>query len=163
VLELATPTPSPFARSLLMGYVGQFLYDGDAPVAERRAAALTLDPRLLAELIGPGATELAELLDPLALAEVETEVSLRRYPARDVEAVADLVRRLGPATTAELATRCEPPTQAASWLTELQAARRVLRLTVAGSERWAVVEDAGRLRDALGVALPAGLPEEVLE
>src|SRR5690606_28654670 len=163
VVEVSTPTPSPFARSLLMGYVGQFLYDGDAPAAERRAAALTLDPRLLAELIGPGATELADLLDATALAEIEAEVSLRRYPAQDVEAVADLVRRLGPVTTAELATRCDPPTAAEGWLEELEAARRVVRVTVAGGTRWAVLEDAGRLRDALGVALPVGLPEEVLE
>ncbi len=163
VLEIATPTPSPFARSLLMGYVGQFLYDGDAPAAERRAAALTLDPRLLAELIGPGATELADLLDAGALAEIEAEVSLRRHPAQDAEALADLVRRLGPATTADLAGRCDPPTRAEEWLEELAAARRVMRVTVAGSERWAVVEDAGRLRDALGVALPVGLPQEVLE
>ncbi|WP_454084798.1 DEAD/DEAH box helicase [Georgenia sp. Marseille-Q6866] len=163
VVEVATPTPSPFARSLLMGYVGQFLYDGDAPAAERRAAALTLDPRLLAELIGPGATELADLLDATALAEIEAEVALRRYPAQDVEAVADLVRRLGPVTTADLATRCDPPTAAEGWLEELEAARRVIRVTVAGGTRWAVLEDAGRLRDALGVALPVGLPEEVLE
>ncbi|MEE6287686.1 DEAD/DEAH box helicase [Georgenia sp. MJ173] len=163
VLELATPTPSPFARTLLLGYVGQFLYDGDAPVAERQAAALALDPRLLAELIGPGAAELAELLDPLALAEVEAEVSLRKYPAGDVEALADLVRRLGPATTAELAGRCEPAERADEWLAELTGSRRVIRVTVAGEDRWAVVEDAARLRDALGVALPVGLPEDVLE
>ncbi|WP_324653217.1 DEAD/DEAH box helicase [Georgenia sp. H159] len=163
VLEVATPTPSPFARSLLLGYVGQFLYDGDAPAAERRAAALTLDPRLLAELIGPGASELADLLDPLALAEIEAEVSLRRHPAPDVEALVDLVRRLGPATTADLAVRCDPPTSAEAWLAELEAARRVIRVTVGGAQRWAVLEDAGRLRDALGVALPVGLPQDVLE
>src|SRR5690606_36274500 len=163
VLEVATPTPSPFARSLLMGYVGQFLYDGDAPAAERRAAALTLDPRLLAELIGSGASELADLLDPTAVEDIEAEVGLRRFPAQDVEAVADLVRRLGPVTTADVAARCDPPTAAEERLAELEAARRVIRVTVAGSLRWAALEDAGRLRDALGVALPVGLPEDVLE
>lgn len=162
VVEVATPSPSPFARTLLLGYVGQFLYDGDAPAAERRAAALTLDPRLLAELIGPGAGDLADLLDPLALAEVEAEVSLRRYPAQDPESLVDLVRRLGPVTTADLAARCEPADAAAAWLAELEGARRVMRVTVRGEERWAVVEDSARLRDALGVALPVGLPEEVL-
>ncbi|QDB78830.1 ATP-dependent helicase [Georgenia wutianyii] len=163
VVEVSTPTPSPFARSLLMGYVGQFLYDGDAPAAERRAAALTLDPRLLAELIGPGATELADLLEPTALADIEEEVGLRRHPAGDLEAVADLVRRLGPVTGADVAARCAPPTSAGEWLAELETARRVIRVTVGGQERWAAIEDAGRLRDALGVALPVGLPEGVLE
>ena len=103
VVEVATPSPSPFARSLLFGYVGMFLYEADAPLAERRAAALSLDSTLLAELLGSEA--IRELLDPEVLAEVEA--SLQRLApdrhARDVEGAADLLRFLGDLTTAEAA------------------------------------------------------------
>ena len=94
-----TQPPSPFARSLLFGYVAQFVYEGDSPIAERRAAALSLDQGLLAELLGRA--ELRELLDPEVLAEVEAELQ-RLAPdrrARDAEGVADLLRLLGPLTT----------------------------------------------------------------
>ncbi len=165
LVDVSTPAPSPFAQSLLFGYVGQFIYDGDAPLAERRAAALALDPGLLGELLGEGLADVGELLDPGALAEVEAEVGLRTEAtkARDAEGVVDLVRRLGPVPTDEVAARASEPGAVAGWLAALAAARRVIEVRVAGTPQWTVVEDAGRLRDALGVALPPGLPEAVLE
>lgn len=165
VVEVSTPTPSPFAQSLLFSYVAQFLYEGDAPLAERRAAALTLDPSLLSDLLGEGLTDVADLLDVGALASVEAEVGFRteRVRAKDAEGILDLVRLLGPLPTAELAARALEPESVEGWLLELAAARRVISVRVAGEQQWAVAEDAGRLRDALGVPLPVGLPEAFLE
>ncbi|HLV54150.1 MAG TPA: DEAD/DEAH box helicase [Actinotalea caeni] len=165
VVEVTTPSPSPFAQSLLFSYVAQFLYEGDAPLAERRAAALTLDPTLLSDLLGEGLTDVADLLDVGALASVEAEVGLRTegIRAKDAEGVLDLVRLLGPVPTAELAARAVDPEAVEGWLIDLASARRVIPVRVAGEQQWAVVEDAGRLRDALGVALPVGLPEALLE
>jgi ATP-dependent Lhr-like helicase len=159
VVEVETPRPSPFAQQLLFGYVGQFMYEGDSPLAERRAQALSLDSALLAELLGQA--ELRELLDPDALAEVEAQLQ-RLAPdrqVRDQEGTADLLRLLGALTTAEAGQRGAEPT----WLASLEAARRVIRVRIAGEERWAAVEDAGRLRDALGTALPIGVPEAFTE
>ena len=166
VVEVETSSPSPFARSLLFGYVAQFLYEGDSPLAERRAAALSLDPTLLAELLGRGeGAALRDLLDPEALARTERE--LQRLTderlARHGEDVADLLRVLGPLTTAEVGERSRAPDQVASWLVALEDARRVIRVRIAGDERWAAVEDAARLQDALGVPLPVGVPEAFLE
>jgi ATP-dependent Lhr-like helicase len=159
VVEVSTPSPSPFARSLLFGYVGMFLYETDAPLAERRAAALALDSTLLAELLG---TEtLRELLDPDVVAQVEATLQ-RLEPARharSVEETADLLRWLGDLTTDEAAGRGVQQ----RWLAELEAARRLIRVRIAGEERWLPVEDAGRVRDALGVALPVGVPEAFTE
>ncbi len=159
LVEVTTPEPSPFARSLLFGYVAQFLYEGDSPLAERRAAALSLDSRLLAELLGQA--ELRELLDPEVLAELERELQWRTDDRRvkDPEGVADALRVLGPLTEAELAERGADP----AWAQELAAARRAIRVRVAGADHWAAVEDAGRLRDALGTALPVGVPEAFTE
>ncbi|MBF9073807.1 ATP-dependent helicase [Streptacidiphilus fuscans] len=159
IVEVTTPEPSPFARSLLFGYVAQFLYEGDSPLAERRASALALDSRLLAELLGQA--ELRELLDESVLAELEAELQ-RLTPERrikDVEGVADALRLLGPLTDVELELRgAERP-----WVRELQAARRVIEVRIAGEQRWAAIEDAGRLRDALGTPLPVGVPEAFTE
>ena len=168
VVEVTTPTPSPFARSLLFGYTAQFLYEGDAPLAERRAAALTLDPTLLAELLGqPGAAELAELLDPDAVERTEAELmgTAADRRARSAEEVAEVLRRHGPLTPAEVAdrTRSGDHAQLPGWLTDLEAARRLIRVRFDRGELWAAVEDAGRLRDALGVALPVGVPEVFTE
>ncbi|WP_418959485.1 ATP-dependent helicase [Streptomyces tritici] len=159
LVEVTTPEPSPFARSLLFGYVAQFLYEGDSPLAERRAAALSLDSRLLAELLGQA--ELRELLDADVLAELERELQWRTDDRRvkDVEGVADLLRVLGPLTDAELAERGAEP----GWAEELSRARRAIRVRIAGADHWAAVEDAGRLRDALGTALPVGVPEAFTE
>ncbi|MCD5353930.1 DEAD/DEAH box helicase [Kineosporia mesophila] len=279
VLEVTTQQPSPFARSLLFGYVAQFLYEGDSPLAERRAAALSLDPALLAELLGRGeGASLRDLLDPDALRRTEEELQ-RLAPnrrARTLEQVADLVRMIGPLSTAEVVDRtidaeawalveagaalesapgepggpgspgaqegwgddateaeiaaaggdsASPKAEPASpeadpaspgafstdvenpsasaessagegllagsvptasgpvvqqrtvsprvptadagevsrWLSELEGARRLIRVRVAGEERWAAVEDAGRLRDALGTALPVGVAEVFTE
>ena len=159
LVEVTTPEPSPFARSLLFGYVAQFLYEGDSPLAERRAAALALDSRLLAELLGQA--ELRELLDPAVLAELEAELQ-RLTPDRrikDREGLADALRLLGPLTPGELAERgCEP-----EWPAELEAARRIIPVRIAGEPHWSAVEDAGRLRDALGTPLPVGVPEAFTE
>ncbi|NEC16233.1 ATP-dependent helicase [Streptomyces sp. SID8014] len=159
LVEVTTPEASPFARSLLFGYVAQFLYEGDSPLAERRAAALSLDSRLLSELLGQA--ELRELLDPEVLAELERELQWRTEDRRikDAEGVADALRVLGPLTSAELAERGADP----AWARELAAARRVIEVRIASVEHWAAVEDAGRLRDALGVALPVGVPEAFTE
>ncbi len=159
LVEVETPQPSPFARSLLFGYIGAFMYEGDAPLAERRAQALSLDSTVLAELLGQA--ELRELIDVEALAEVEVERQ-RLTPerrARDAEDVADLLRVLGDLTTAEAVSRGATP----AWLAALEEARRAIRVRLAGEERWVVAEDAARLRDALGVPLPVGLPEAFLE
>ena len=163
VVEVETAQPSPFARSLLFGYVASFMYEGDAPLAERRAQALTLDSALLAELLGRA--ELRELLDLEVLLRTEAELTrtAMERQARDMEGVADLVRLLGPLTTVEVQGRCASPAEVAGWLVELAAARRLIRVRVAGEERWAAIEDAGRLRDALGVALPVGVPEAFTE
>jgi ATP-dependent Lhr-like helicase len=159
LVEVTTPEPSPFARSLLFGYVAQFLYEGDSPLAERRAAALSLDSRLLAELLGQA--ELRELLDADVMAELERELQWLSEDRRvkDAEGVADLLRLLGPLNDAELVARGGEP----QWSRELEAARRAIRVRVAGNEHWAAVEDAGRLRDALGTALPVGVPEAFTE
>ncbi|PBC77517.1 ATP-dependent Lhr-like helicase [Streptomyces sp. TLI_235] len=159
LVEVTTPEPSPFARSLLFGYVAQFLYEGDSPLAERRAAALSLDSRLLSELLGQA--ELRELLDPEVLAQLETELQ-RLTPERrikDAEGVADALRMLGPLSEAELTARGAEPL----WSLELEAARRAVQVRVGGELRWAAIEDAGRLRDALGTPLPVGVPEAFTE
>ncbi|MFJ8002175.1 ATP-dependent helicase [Streptomyces sp. NPDC096310] len=159
LVEVTTPEASPFARSLLFGYVAQFLYEGDSPLAERRAAALSLDSRLLAELLGQA--ELRELLDPEVLTELERELQWLTEDRRvkDAEGVADLLRILGPLTDGELAERGAP----VAWAEELATARRAVRVRIAGADHWAAIEDAGRLRDALGTALPVGVPEAFTE
>ncbi|UJP38724.1 Lhr family ATP-dependent helicase [Cellulomonas palmilytica] len=173
VVEVTTRSPSPFAQSLLLGYTAQFLYDGDAPLAERRAAALTLDPTLLAELLGrSGESQLADLLDPQAVLDTEAELSGRApdRQATTLEQLADTVRRHGPLPVADLLTRTAPEVHdhVPAWLAELADARRLIEVRLAGvaphrARQWAAVEDAGRLRDALGVALPVGVPEAFTE
>ncbi|MEU9846072.1 DEAD/DEAH box helicase [Streptomyces sp. NPDC047985] len=159
LVEVTTPEPSPFARSLLFGYVAQFLYEGDSPLAERRAAALSLDSHLLAELLGQA--ELRELLDADVLTELERELQWLSDDRRikDVEGVADALRVLGPLTEAELTERGARP----EWAAELSTARRAIRVRIGGTNHWAAIEDAGRLRDALGTALPVGVPEAFTE
>ncbi|MEV0413592.1 ATP-dependent helicase [Streptomyces sp. NPDC050448] len=159
LVEVTTAEPSPFARSLLFGYVAQFLYEGDSPLAERRAAALSLDSRLLAELLGQA--ELRELLDAEVLEELERELQwlTEDRRAKDAESVADLLRLLGPLTTAELAERGADP----AWPKALARARRAIAVRIGGADHWAAIEDAGRLRDALGTALPVGVPEAFTE
>ncbi|MFG6402147.1 DEAD/DEAH box helicase [Microbacterium sp. P04] len=196
LVEITTSQPSPYARDLLFGYVGAFMYEGDSPLAERRAAALSVDPSLLSELLGR--VEMRELLDPAIIAQFEREVQ-RLDPerrARGIEGVADLLRLLGPLDAAEVAARLDPSTapvsdpaagpeidpseddeadaaptptvsasvaEASALLDSLVLDRRAIRVSIAGVPRVAAIEDAGRLRDALGAALPIGLPNAFLE
>ncbi|MFF2088396.1 DEAD/DEAH box helicase [Nocardia sp. NPDC058176] len=209
MIEVETASPSPFANALLFSYIGQFLYDGDSPLAERRAAALALDSSLLAELLGR--VELRELLDPevIALTERELQRLTPERHARDAEGLADLLRLLGPLTPEEAAARCVPrggatisaddprgadpvagngtvdaerdgdsggadersriddsplsESDAPAWFAELRDARRALEVSFAGRTWWVAVEDAARLRDALGVPLPIGVPAAFIE
>ncbi|MDY0910270.1 Lhr family ATP-dependent helicase [Microbacterium sp. CFBP9034] len=172
LIETEPSQPSPFARDLLFGYVGAFMYEGDSPLAERRAAALSVDPALLSELLGK--IEMRELLDPEVIAQFEREAQ-RLDPerrARGLEGVADLLRILGPLDASEVAERLQRATaddtaateaEAAELLDALVAARRAIPVTVAGAARVAAIEDAGRLRDAIGVPLPVGIPNAFLE
>jgi ATP-dependent Lhr-like helicase len=185
LVEVETEVPSPFARTLLFGYVAAFMYEGDSPLAERRAAALSLDPTLLAELLGRA--ELRELLDQRVIEDLARDLQ-RLAPdrkAKDAEGLVDLLRLLGPLSTAELVERswlsspqgvskpdavgdfdtaASPPTHSAeAILDDLARANRILRAMIAGEQRWAVIEDASRLRDALGVPLPIGVPTAFLD
>jgi ATP-dependent helicase Lhr and Lhr-like helicase len=162
VVEVETATPSPFAASLLFGYVGAFMYEGDSPLAERRAAALSLDSVLLAELLGR--VELRELLDPHVIATTTQQLqhlSSDRL-ARDAEGIADLLRVLGPLTEHEIADRCTTR-EVGGWLDGLQAAKRVLTVSFADQTWWVAVEDIGLLRDGVGVAVPVGVPAAFTE
>ncbi|MGH3715374.1 MAG: DEAD/DEAH box helicase, partial [Micromonosporaceae bacterium] len=159
MVEVQTAQPSPFARTLLFGYVGAFLYGEDAPLAERRAAALALDPTLLSELLGKA--ELRELLDPEVVAETARRLQWLtddRTP-RDAEDMAELLRLLGDLSVAEVLARGG----AGGWMDELAVQRRAISVRVAGEARWIAVEDAGRYRDALGAALPVGVAEAYTE
>lgn len=213
ILQTTTQQPSPFAKSLLFGYVAQFLYEGDSPLAERRAAALALDSTLLNELLGR--VELRELLDAKVIEATERELQ-RLAPdrrARGMEGVADLLRLLGPLAPEETAARLQgaavegqdvalagqdtavpgqdvgaggqdsaagapleagpaetPPAEAAATAEEavahlaaLQRANRAIKVNIGGVERFAAVEDAARLRDAIGVPLPMGVPLAFIE
>ncbi|WP_461479995.1 ATP-dependent helicase [Mycobacterium sp. HUMS_1102779] len=157
VLETETAKPSPFAASLLFGYVGAFMYEGDTPLAERRAAALSLDATLLAELLGR--VELRELLDPDIIAATGRQLQhlSPERAARDAEGVADLLRLLGPLTEEEISARAGGA-EVGGWLEGLRAARRALTVSFAGRGWWVAVEDIGRLRDGVGVAVPPGVP-----
>ncbi|MBR7744469.1 ATP-dependent helicase [Phycicoccus sp. BSK3Z-2] len=169
VVDVESSTPSPFAKSLLFGYVAQFLYEGDSPLAERRAAALALDPSLMAELLGGGeGLALRDLLDAEQVARTEAELQ-RLTPeraARDADDVLDLLRVLGPLSVESVLARCREGTSGAdveSWLAGLESSRQAIGVRVAGEDRWSAVEDAARLRDALGVSLPPGVPQAFLE
>jgi ATP-dependent Lhr-like helicase len=161
VARVDTPRASPFAQSLLFGWIAVYMYEGDAPLAERRAAALALDRELLRELLGT--EQLRELLDPGALADVELELQ-RVVPgrrARHADDLHHLLRDLGDLAPHELADRSDADPR--SWVSTLVEQRRAVVLRVAGEERVAAAEDAARYRDALGTALPPGLPGAFLE
>ncbi len=157
LVPVDTQTASPFAQSLLFGWIAQYMYEGDAPLAERRAAALSLDRELLQDLLG--AEELRELLDPEVLADLESELQrlAPKWRAKNVDQVEDLLRWLGPLTTDSISQRVND-LDAGSAVDQLLDERRIIPVSVAGQQMVASAEDASRLRDALGVALPPGLP-----
>jgi ATP-dependent Lhr-like helicase len=161
MVAVDTPRASPFAQSLLFGWIAVYMYEGDAPLAERRAAALALDRDLLRDLLG--ADELRELLDPNVLADLELELQrlVEGRQARDADEVHDLLRTLGPLNRFEIDARCT--VDATPLIERLLAERRVIDVVVAGESRLAAAEDASRLRDALGAALPLGLPAAFTE
>ncbi|MBL9164410.1 MAG: DEAD/DEAH box helicase [Planctomycetaceae bacterium] len=166
VHQVESSTPSPFASSLMFNYTANFLYQGDAPLAERRAAALALDHAQLRELLGT--TDYRELLDPEAIDSLLLE--LQRLDQRFTtgpDGVHDLLLHLGDLNEEEVAARCPEDAvalgQLERWLSELTATRRIVRVRIAGERRHIAAEEAARYRDALGVALPPGLPEAFLE
>ncbi len=163
LVTVDTPVPSPFASALLFGYVANYLYEGDAPLAERRAQALSVDQSQLRELLGEA--ELRELLDPKALED--TELALQGLTettrAHSADRIHDLLLRVGDLSHAELGARSEPGSSLDGWLESLAREVRLLRVTIAREERYVAVEDAGRFRDALGLPPPAGLPAAYLE
>ncbi|MCI1787923.1 MAG: ATP-dependent helicase [Actinomyces sp.] len=174
IVEAETPVPSPFAQTLLFGYVADHVYDTDTPVAERRASLLALDTALLAELLGE--SDLAEILDPDVVARVGREIQ-RLTPERRVrgpEGVADLLRVLGPLSADEVGRRLRSPgdrdgdadedpgpagaAEAERCLEALSSQRRAVRVMVGGEQRWAAVEELAALRDALGTPIPETVP-----
>jgi ATP-dependent helicase Lhr and Lhr-like helicase len=163
LVEVETPTASPFASSLLFDYVATYMYEGDTPNAERRAAALALDRDLLRELLGQ--EELRELIDPEALLEVEAQLQHRTEGGRaaDRDALQQILRNLGDLTAAECEERVAEGYSAASMLQKLVGERRAALVRINGEERYVAAEDAGLYRDALGVPPPPGLPETFLE
>ena len=183
VVEVETATASPFASSLLFDYVATYMYEGDTPNAERRAAALALDRELLRELLGQ--EELRDLIDEGALQQVEDDLQRlsERTRAESVDALHDVLRRVGDLTTDEAALRVAPEATkgarpgetdaaaaassprelAAAWLEQLADERRAIAIRIGGERRWAAAEDAGLYRDALGAVPPSGLPEAFTE
>ncbi len=162
VVTVDSESPSPFASSLMFGYVANFIYDGDAPLAERRAQALTIDQGRLRELLGD--LDLREILDPAAVEEVERELQRleENRRARSADGVHDLLLGLGDLTRAEIDARCSSTTVAES-IQALTRARRAVEIRLAGDVRYIAAEDAARYRDGLGVRLPRGLPAAFLE
>ena len=156
VVSVDTPKASPFAQSLLFNWIAAYMYEGDAPLAERRAAALSLDRDLLRDLLG--AEELRELLDPGVLADVELELQCvadgRR--ARSADELHDVLRKVGDLTAAEVDLRCEGP--ADEWIEDLTRTRRAIEIQLGGEPRFLAAEDAARYRDAFGCNVPLGLP-----
>ncbi len=159
IVTVDSERPSPFAASLLFGYVGNFIYDTDAPLAERRAQALSIDHAQLKELLGQA--ELRELLDPQAVLDVERWVSRKEHAIDHPDSLHDLLLLLGDLTDAELDERLGA--SRADVLAPLLAARRVVKIRIVGEDRYIAAEDAGRYRDAVGAMPPPGLPDAFLE
>jgi ATP-dependent helicase Lhr and Lhr-like helicase len=159
VVTVDTGKASPMASSLLFNWIAAYMYEGDAPLAERRAAALALDRDLLRDLLG--AEELRDLLDPDVLADVELELQcLTGYRrARSADELHDVLRKVGDLTTAEIDLRCvDDEVDAAAALRQLLDEKRAIEIGVGGEVRYIAAEDAARYRDALGCAIPVGLP-----
>ncbi len=163
VSEVELSGPSPFATSLMFDFIASFMYEYDAPLAEKRATALTLDRSLLQELLGD--PQFRDLLDAEVIAEVELELQ-RLAPERQMwsaDSLHDGLRQLGPLGLAGVVARSTDPDAAPDWLAELRASRRAVEIRIGGEVRWAAVEDLARLRDALGVQPPSGIPAALLE
>jgi ATP-dependent Lhr-like helicase len=168
VVSVETRRASPFASSLMFDYIASYMYEGDAPLVDRRAQALALDRDLLRELLG--AEELRELFDADALAELELELQFLTpdRAAGSADAVHDLLRRLGDLSDAEVAARVRGPDErareaaAGEWLEALAADHRAVTVRIRGERRWIAMEDVARYRDALGVNPPAGVPGALL-
>ena len=162
LVEVETQTASPFASSLLFDYVATYMYEGDTPNAERRAAALSLDRDLLRELLGQ--EELRELIDPGALQRVEEDLQHRseitRATSRD--GLHDVLRHVGDLTAAEVAERVFEGIDSEGMLRELERERRAIRLRLGGEERYVAADEVALYRDALGAVAPGGLPEAFL-
>jgi ATP-dependent Lhr-like helicase len=159
VTALDSEKPSPYASTLLFSYIANYIYEGDAPLAERRAQALAIDQSQLEEILG--SADLRELLDKTALEEVESNLQAldTDYHARHADGLHDLLLRLGDLSAQEIGARCDAPEA----IGELTAVRRAVPVRIAGETRYIPVEYAGRYRDALGVPLPPGLPTAFLE
>ena len=168
IVSVETRRASPFASSLMFDYIASYMYEGDAPLVDRRAQALALDRDLLRELLG--AEELRELLDADSLAELELELQFLTpdRQAGSADAVHDLLRRLGDLRTDEVAARVRGPDErsrdaaAGEWLEALAADRRAVVVRIRGEERWIAMEDVSRYRDALAVTVPVGVPQAML-
>jgi ATP-dependent helicase Lhr and Lhr-like helicase len=163
MVEVETPTASPFASSLLFDYVATYMYEGDTPNAERRAAALSLDRDLLRELLGQ--EELRDLIDPGALERVEADLQCLSEPARAAnrDGLLDVLRRVGDLSLDEVAERVLEGLDPTAMLSDLRGERRAARVRINGQERWIDAADAGLYRDALGAAPAGGLPATFLE
>jgi ATP-dependent Lhr-like helicase len=162
LVPVESRSPSPFSGTLLFSYVGNFLYDGDAPLAERRAQALTLNHAELRELLGEA--ELRELFDRDVIADVERDLLKLAEPfIKSADQIHDLLLLLGDQSEADLLARALDPAQARGFIQELVRGRRIAEARIAGEARLFAAEDAGKLRDALGVMPPAGLPSVFLE
>ncbi len=160
VSQVESRAPSPFAASLLFSYIGNFMYDGDAPLAERRAHALTIDQAQLRELLGE--TELRHLLDPEAILEVESEASRAKVRLRYADDVHDLLIAIGDLSRSEVTCRSDGSEQVESWLELLKNQGRIAELAIGKAPRYVAAEDIGRFRDSMGIAAPEGTPVEFL-
>ena len=156
VQDLAQDAASPFASNLMFQYVANFIYEGDAPLAERRAQALTIDQSKLRELMGEAA--LRSLLDADSIHEVEEQLQRIRFPANSPDALHAVLLELGPLSSDAIRLRFDPAEGAEAALERLTGDRRVFRYNTESGERIAAVEDAARLRDALGIVIPVGVP-----
>jgi len=161
VRTVDTTAPSPFSASLLFSFVANFVYEGDAPLAERRAQALTIDHERLRELLGE--TELRSLLDPEIIAEHERFLQRLSYPAKDPDALCDVLRALGDLTLSEACERSLTADDGQRWLAQLEREHRIFQVRIQREVRYLAAEDAGRYRDALGIVPAPGTPSAFLE
>ncbi len=154
-----TQAASPFSQSLIFAYVAAFLYDGDAPVAERQAQALRLDQPMLDKLLGK--PSLRSLLDADAVASVETRIGPPKNTVRSADHLHDILRKYGDLSRNQIDQVCA--IDAASMIAELTQQTRIIAIRYRDQVRYIAVEDAGRYRDALGVKLPDHIPQAFLE